>query len=101
VITILGYIIAFGGIYIFVGSFRGGHDGLSATPFSWPGGSSDVLLTFSLAVLAFDGVRGGAHLGPGRRPERAPAAGCAGLECPACGRAGHYAAGALWPGSQP
>src|SRR5437762_5946208 len=35
---------------------RGGHDGLSATPFSWPSGhSTDVLLTFSLAVLAFGG----------------------------------------------
>ena len=34
---------------------RGGNAGLSATPFKWPGGNSDVLLTFSLAVLAFGG----------------------------------------------
>jgi amino acid transporter len=123
VITILGYIIAFGGIYILVGSYivqnvfgdphvwgltqlvtiaygvlvvapvvvglrfgvrvtvvlyafevillllmsitilvRGGHDGLSATPFYWPGGSTDVLLTFSLAVLAFGGFEAAATL---------------------------------------
>jgi amino acid transporter len=38
---------------------RGGHSGLSATPFSWPSGhSTDVLLTFSLAVLAFGGFAG-------------------------------------------
>src|SRR6266568_3075062 len=31
---------------------KGGANGLSATPFSWPGGkSSDVLLAFSIAVL--------------------------------------------------
>jgi amino acid transporter len=41
---------------------RGGHDGLSATPFSWPGGFSDVLLTFSLAVLAFGGFEAAAPL---------------------------------------
>jgi amino acid transporter len=41
---------------------RGGHDGLSATPFSWPGGSTDVLLTFSLAVLAFGGFEAAAPL---------------------------------------
>jgi amino acid transporter len=35
---------------------RGGATGLSATPFHWPAGrSTDVLLTFSLAVLAFGG----------------------------------------------
>jgi amino acid transporter len=123
VITILGYIIAFGGIYIFVGSYivqnvfgdphvwgltqivtiaygvlvvapvvvglkfgvrvtvalyafevilllvmsitilaRGGHNGLSGTPFSWPYGSTDVLLTFSLAVLAFGGFEAAAPL---------------------------------------
>src|SRR6201994_2187726 len=42
---------------------RGGHDGLSATPFSWPSGhSTDVLLTFSLAVLAFGGFEAAAPL---------------------------------------
>ncbi|HEY2270431.1 MAG TPA: APC family permease, partial [Streptosporangiaceae bacterium] len=41
---------------------RGGHDGLSATPFHWPGGSTDVLLTFSLAVLAFGGFEAAAPL---------------------------------------
>src|ERR1700729_1122155 len=118
VIPLLGYMIAFGGIYIFVGSYiaqnvfgsvhfsgftqlitilygvlvvapvivglkfgvritvllyafevvlllvlsitilaRGGASGLSATPFHWPsgGGGHDVLLAFSLAVLAFGG----------------------------------------------
>jgi amino acid transporter len=123
VITILGYIIAYGGIYIFVGSYiaqnvfgsphiwgftqlitiiygllvvapvvfglrfgvrvtvalyafevilllamsitilaRGGNAGLSAAPFHWPGGSTDVLLTFSLAVLAFGGFEAAAPL---------------------------------------
>jgi amino acid transporter len=123
VITILGYIIAFGGIYIFVGGYiaqnvfnsphiwaftqiitilygvlvvapvvlglrfgvrvtvalyafevilllamsitilaRGGNAGLSAAPFHWPGGSTDVLLTFSLAVLAFGGFEAAAPL---------------------------------------
>jgi hypothetical protein len=134
VITILGYIIAFGGIYIFVGSYivqnvfgnphvwgltqivtiaygvlvvapvviglkfgvrvtvalyafevilllvmsiailvRGGHAGLSGTPFSWPHGSTDVLLTFSLAVLAFGGFEAAARWP--RRP-RTPGATC-------------------------
>jgi amino acid transporter len=41
---------------------RGGHDGLSATPFHWPSGSTDVLLTFSLAVLAFGGFEAAAPL---------------------------------------
>ncbi len=115
VITLLGYIIAFGGIYIFVGQYivqnvlgnphvwgitqivtivygvlvtapvivglrfgvrltialyafevvlllamsaaflaRGGHSGLSATPFTFTHGS-DVLVAFSLAILAFGG----------------------------------------------
>jgi amino acid transporter len=123
VITILGYIIAYGGIYIFVGSYiaqnvfgdphiwgftqlitivygllvvapvvlglrfgvrvtialyafevilllamsitilaRGGNAGLSSAPFRWPGGSTDVLLTFSLAVLAFGGFEAAAPL---------------------------------------
>lgn len=41
---------------------RGGHAGLSAAPFSWPHGSTDVLLTFSLAVLAFGGFEAAAPL---------------------------------------
>jgi amino acid transporter len=42
--------------------FRGGASGLSATPFHWPGGSKDVLLAFSLAVLAFGGFEAAAPL---------------------------------------
>jgi len=34
---------------------RGGNSGLSSAPFTWPGGSKDVLLAFSMAVLAFGG----------------------------------------------
>jgi amino acid transporter len=41
---------------------RGGNAGLSAAPFRWPGGSTDVLLTFSLAVLAFGGFEAAAPL---------------------------------------
>lgn len=41
---------------------RGGHAGLSSTPFHWPHGSTDVLLTFSLAVLAFGGFEAAAPL---------------------------------------
>src|SRR6185437_6269226 len=41
---------------------RGGNAGLSAAPFHWPGGSTDVLLTFSLAVLAFGGFEAAAPL---------------------------------------
>jgi amino acid transporter len=41
---------------------RGGHAGLSGAPFKWPGGSTDVLLTFSLAVLAFGGFEAAAPL---------------------------------------
>jgi amino acid transporter len=131
VITLLGYIIAFGGIYIFVGSYivqnvlgdphvwgitqivtilygvlvvapvvvglkfgvritvalyvfevvlllalsltilvRGGASGLSATPFHWPGGSNDVLLAFSLAVLAFGGFEAAAPLAEETRNPR-------------------------------
>ena len=132
VITILGYIIAFGGIYIFVGSYivqnvlgnphiwgitqivtivygalvvapvivglkfgvritvalyvfevilllvlsltilvKGGATGLSATPFTWPGGrSNDVLLAFSLAVLAFGGFEAAAPLAEETRNPR-------------------------------
>lgn len=133
VITLLGYIIAFGGIYIFVGSYitgevfssvhfwgftqivtilygvlvlapvvvglrfgvrvtvalyvfevallllisvtilaRGGASGLSATPFSWPSGGagSDVLVAFSLAVLAFGGFEAAAPLAEETRDPR-------------------------------
>jgi amino acid transporter len=41
---------------------RGGQAGLSGAPFKWPGGSTDVLLTFSLAVLAFGGFEAAAPL---------------------------------------
>ena len=41
---------------------RGGNAGLSTAPFRWPGGSTDVLLTFSLAVLAFGGFEAAAPL---------------------------------------
>src|ERR1022692_609295 len=54
---------------------KGGASGLSATPFPWPGGGSghDVLLAFSLAVLAFGGVEEAAPLAaeiPGSRRHR-------------------------------
>jgi amino acid transporter len=42
--------------------FKGGASGLSATPFHWPHGSKDVLLAFSLAVLAFGGFEAAAPL---------------------------------------
>jgi amino acid transporter len=53
--------------------FRGGASGLSATPFSWPSGhSTDVLLAFSLAVLAFGGFEAAAPLAEEtRNPRRA------------------------------
>src|SRR3989440_6322770 len=52
---------------------RGGHSGLSATPFTWPHGSTDVLLTFSLAVLAFGGFEAAAPPAEGtRKPPRHP-----------------------------
>src|SRR5215468_1140722 len=132
VITILGYIIAFGGIYIFVGSYivqnvlgnphiwgitqivtiiygalvvapvvvglkfgvrvtmalyvfevillltlsltilaKGGATGLSGTPFTWPSGkSTDVLLAFSLAVVAFGGFEAAAPLAEETRDPR-------------------------------
>ncbi len=52
---------------------RGGASGLSGTPFSWPSGhSSDVLLAFSLAVLAFGGFEAAAPLAEEtRNPRRA------------------------------
>jgi amino acid transporter len=52
---------------------RGGNSGLSSAPFTWPGSSKDVLLAFSLAVLAFGGFEA-----PPRWPRRpaTPAATC-------------------------
>ena len=50
---------------------RGGASGLSATPFHWPGGGSkDVLLAFSLAVLAFGGFEAAAPLAEETRNPR-------------------------------
>ncbi|MGI9005356.1 MAG: APC family permease [Streptosporangiaceae bacterium] len=50
---------------------RGGASGLSATPFTWPGGkSSDVLVAFSLAVLAFGGFEAAAPLAEETRDPR-------------------------------
>jgi amino acid transporter len=50
---------------------KGGHSGLSGTPFSWPSGkSSDVLLAFSLAVLAFGGFEAAAPLAEETRDPR-------------------------------
>ncbi|HXP20822.1 MAG TPA: APC family permease [Streptosporangiaceae bacterium] len=51
---------------------KGGASGLSATPFSWPHGSksSDVLLAFSLAVLAFGGFEAAAPLAEETRNPR-------------------------------
>jgi amino acid transporter len=49
---------------------RGGASGLSATPFRWPGGSKDVLLAFSLAVLAFGGFEAAAPLAEETRNPR-------------------------------
>lgn len=130
VITLLGYIIAFGGIYIFVGQYivdnvlhdphiwgitqivtilygllviapvivglqfgvrvtialyafevvlllamsfaflvPGGHDGLSGTPFTF-GHGSDVLVAFSLAILAFGGFEACAPLAEETRNPR-------------------------------
>ena len=133
VITLLGYIIAFGGIYIFVGQYivenvlndphiwgitqivtilygalvvapvvlglkfgvrttvvlyvfevvlllalaitvlaKGGAQGLSGTPFRWPGGSGtkDIFIAFSLAVLAFGGFEAAAPLAEETRNPR-------------------------------
>jgi amino acid transporter len=43
---------------------RGGHDGLSLTPFTWPHGAAakDIFVSFSLAVLAFGGFEASAPL---------------------------------------
>src|SRR5262249_37141703 len=49
---------------------RGGHDGLSGTPFNWPSGSTDVLLAFSLAVRAFGGFEAAAPLAEETRNPR-------------------------------
>ncbi len=51
---------------------RGGASGLSATPFRWPsgGGGHDVLLAFSLAVLAFGGFEAAAPLAEETRNPR-------------------------------
>jgi amino acid transporter len=49
---------------------RGGASGLSATPFHWPGSSTDVLLAFSLAVLAFGGFEAAAPLAEETRNPR-------------------------------
>jgi len=51
---------------------RGGADGLSATPFHWPGGGAghDVLLAFGLAVLAFGGFEAAAPLAEETRDPR-------------------------------
>lgn len=133
IIALLGYIIAFGGIYIFVGSYivknvlnspdipgitqivtvlfgilvtvpvvlglrvgiratlalyafevvilvvlgvvilaRGGDNGLSLTPFTWPSGAgaSNVFVAFSLAVLAFGGFEASAPLAEETRNPR-------------------------------
>jgi amino acid transporter len=50
---------------------KGGASGLSGTPFSWPSGhSTDVLLAFSLAVLAFGGFEAAAPLAEETRNPR-------------------------------
>lgn len=51
---------------------RGGASGLSGSPFTWPHGSkgSDVLLAFSLAVLAFGGFEAAAPLAEETRNPR-------------------------------
>jgi amino acid transporter len=51
---------------------KGGTGGLSATPFHWPSGSGskDVLLAFSLAVLAFGGFEAAAPLAEETRSPR-------------------------------
>ncbi len=51
---------------------KGGPSGLSGTPFTWPGSgkASDVLLAFSLAVLAFGGFEAAAPLAEETRDPR-------------------------------
>jgi amino acid transporter len=133
VMTLLGYIIAFGGIYIFVGQYitanvlndphiwgitqiitiiygalvvapvvlglkfgvrttvvlylfevvlllvlaiavlaKGGAEGLSGIPFTWPSGSGtkDIFIAFSFAVLAFGGFEAAAPLAEETRNPR-------------------------------
>lgn len=131
VITIVGYIIAFAGVYIFVGGYivqnvlgnphitgitgivtvvygilvtlpvviglkfgirttvvlyvfevallvalilailiHGGHNGLSARPFTLSGKTNDVLVSFSLAILAFGGFEAAAPLAEETRNPR-------------------------------
>lgn len=41
---------------------HGGPQGVSTTPFRWPGGSKSTLLAFSLAILAFGGFEAAAPL---------------------------------------
>jgi amino acid transporter len=51
---------------------KGGSQGLSATPFHWPGGSGtkDIFIAFSLAVLAFGGFEAAAPLAEETRNPR-------------------------------
>src|SRR5579859_3886052 len=50
---------------------KGGESGLSGTPFTWPSGkSTDVLLAFSLAVVAFGGFEAAAPLAEETRDPR-------------------------------
>ena len=51
---------------------KGGAQGLSATPFHWPGGSGtkDIFIAFSLAVLAFGGFEAAAPLAEETRNPR-------------------------------
>jgi amino acid transporter len=50
---------------------KGGNSGLSATPFQWPSGAAkDVLVAFSLAVLAFGGFEAAAPLAEETRNPR-------------------------------
>jgi amino acid transporter len=50
---------------------KGGNSGLSAVPFKWPSGSAkDVLVAFSLAVLAFGGFEAAAPLAEETRNPR-------------------------------
>ncbi len=50
--------------------FNGGPSGTSLTPFAWPGGTKDVLLAFSLAILAFGGFEAAAPLAEETRNPR-------------------------------
>jgi len=62
---------------------RGDHAGLSGAPFHRPGGSTDVFLTFSLAVLAVGGSKP-----PTRWPRRprTPGATCRSRSSARCAR---------------